>query len=244
MHTDEHDHPQDGHGHGHDDDAGHGHGHAHDQGVAGMWRYLGHARSMWRSEVNEAVVARVAPAQGERVVDIGAGAGAGTVRAAATGADVIAVEPTPYMRRVLGVRRLMQRGRSRITVVDGAAEATGIEAESVDAVWAVNSMHHWTDPATAVGELARILRPGGRVLLADEDFDDPDHPDYDSFDERQSDHRHHFSMIDPDEIAAGLRAAGLDVGLAGKELVAGAPTLVVEATKPASSTTAVPEADA
>ena len=67
---------------------------------------------------------------------------------------MVAVEPTPYMRRVLSVRRLGQRARSRIEVVDGAAEATGLADASVDAAWAVNSMHHWTDADAAVRELA------------------------------------------------------------------------------------------
>lgn len=197
-----------------------------------MLRYLGHARSMWRSEINEAVVARLAPEPGERVVDIGAGAGAGTVMAAKRGAHVIAVEPTGYMRGVLGLRRLGQRARSRIEVVDGAAESTGLAAESVDAAWAVNSMHHWTDQDAAIAELARILRPGGRLLLADEDFEDPDHPEHEQFAERHAEHSHHFDMVDPERVAAGLRAAGLEIGTAGKELLAGRPTLLVQATVP------------
>lgn len=219
-----------------DDEHGHhpsgGHGHQHDQGLKGMLRYLGNARSMWRSDVNEAVIDRLAPSPGERVVDIGAGVGAGTVLAARRGAHVIAVEPTGYMRRVLGLRRLAQRARSRIDVADGAAESTGLGDASVDAVWAVNSMHHWTDPDAAFHELARIIRPGGRLVLADEDFDDPTHPDHDTFSERHADHSHHFDTVDPQTIADGLRRAGLDPTTAGKESVAGAPTLLIEAVKP------------
>ena len=202
-----------------------------------MLRYLGHARSMWRSDVNEAIVARVAPVAGERVADIGAGVGAGTVLAAARGAHVVAVEPTSYMRRVLGLRRLWQRARSRIEVVDGAAEATGLDQDSVDAIWAVNSMHHWTDREVAYGELARILRPGGRLLLVDEDFDDPAHPRHEEFRERHSDHYHHFDTVDPKAIGAALAAVGLDVSAAGTEDIAGAPALVVEATAASPATT-------
>ncbi len=229
--THDHDHHAHEHGHDHHHQTGHGHGHEHDRGLKGMLRYLGHARSMWSSEINEAVVARVAPTTGERVDDIGAGAGAGTVVAARLGANVVAVEPTGYMRRVLGLRRLGQRARGRIEVVDGAAESTGLSDGSVDAAWAVNSMHHWTNVDAAIAELSRILRPGGRLVLADEDFDDPEHPEHESFTERHSDHDH-FAMIDPEEIAEGLRAAGLDIDTAGKQLVARRPTLLVEATKP------------
>ncbi len=208
------------------------HGNEHDQGWRGMVRYLSHARSLWRSEVNEAVVQRLDVRPGERVVDIGAGVGAGTVVAAGRGAHVLAVEPTPYMRRTLGLRRLAQAGRGRIEIVDGAAEATGVASSSVDAAWAVNSMHHWTTPEVAYGELARILRPGGRVLLVDEDFDDPSHPDHEAFAERHSGDHHHFHMVDPADVARGLRQAGLDVDSAGKDQIAGSPAFIIAATKP------------
>jgi len=149
-----------------DRDAHHGHGHGNDQdqGWRAMVRYLRNARSMWHSDSNEATVARLAPQPGERVADIGAGVGAGTMLAARSGAHVVAVEPTPYMRRVLGWRRMAQRARARIEIVDGAAEATGVASSTIDGVWAVNTMHHWTDLDTAVGELARIMRPGSGAL--------------------------------------------------------------------------------
>ncbi len=231
------------HSHQHDHDHSHGHGHSHghqhgneaDRGIRAMLRYARFAREMWRSDMNEAVVARLAPTAGETVVDIGAGVGAGTVVAAGRGADVIAVEPTPYMRRILGWRRLGHRSRDRIAIVDGAAEATGLEAASVDGAWAVNTMHHWTDVASGTAELARILAPGGRVVLADEDFEDPAHPDHERFTARHdSDHGHAFHMVDAAEIAELLRAAGLEVVTAGKEELAGAPVIVIEATKPAT----------
>ena len=38
-------------------------------------------------------------------------------------ADVVAVEPTSYMRWVLWFRRLLQRAQDRLTVVDGSAES-------------------------------------------------------------------------------------------------------------------------
>lgn len=96
---------------GHDQAEQHEHehhprGHANDQGIKGALRYLRLLPQMWRSPINDAVVDLVDPKPGERVVDIGAGMGAGAMRAAATGAHVIAVEPTPFMRRVLNVRRM------------------------------------------------------------------------------------------------------------------------------------------
>lgn len=103
---------------------------------------------MWRSEINQAVVALVDPRVGERVVDVGAGMGAGTVAAARTEADVIAVEPTPFRHRVLGVRRWFQRARRHIRIVDASAEHLPLDDGSADAIWAVNTTHHWVDAST------------------------------------------------------------------------------------------------
>jgi SAM-dependent methyltransferase len=151
---------------------------------------------MWRSEINDAVLALVDAKPTEHVVDIGAGMGAGTAVAANTGANVIAVEPTPFLRRVLSIRRLLLRGRSRVIVVDGAAEHLPLPDESIDAAWSVNAMHHWVDPAQAAQELARVVKPGGRVVLVDEDFLDPTHPEHEQFKDQHGGHGHGHSRHD------------------------------------------------
>jgi SAM-dependent methyltransferase len=188
---------------------------------------------MWRSDINTAVLELVDPRPGERVVDIGAGMGAGTVIAARTAAEVIAVEPTPFMRRVLSGRRWLQRARNRITVVDAAAEHLPVDDASIDAIWAVNTMHHWVDPERGAAEIARALRPGGRVVLIDENFEDPHHPEFERFrSEHSSDHgddHHGFTMVDADQMGELLTAAGLvDVDASARPL-AGRPTISVTA---------------
>ncbi len=224
MSSDSHSH--DDHDHGHDE---HGHGHEHDQGLKGMLRYLRHAPEMWKSEVNTAVVARIAPQPGETVMDIGAGIGAGTMVAARSGCTVVAIEPTPYMRRVLGIRRLAARAQDRVQIVDGTAEATTVAAGSIDAAWAVNTLHHWTNLEGGIAELAQVLAPGGRTLLVDEDFDDPTHPDFETFGaKRLEEHDHHFHTVDPDAVAAAMKAAGLTVTSAGHDQIAGRPAIVIE----------------
>ncbi len=211
------------HGHGH-------HGHANDRGFAAIRRYVKQTPRMWRSELNDAVVADVAPTPGERVVDIGAGMGAGVVAATPTGAVITAVEPTPFLRRVLTARRFVHRARSRIIVVDGAAEALPAQDGSIDAAWAVNAMHHWVDPRAAAAELARTLRPGGRILLVDEDFGDPEHPDAARRAAKgHGPHRHGFSPVEAEAMADALLAAGLVDVEAGKRTLAGRPALVVTA---------------
>jgi SAM-dependent methyltransferase len=230
----------------------HTHGHDHDRGLAAILRYLRHAPRMWSSEVNAAVVDLLAPAEAERVVDIGAGMGPGTVLAARAGASVVAIEPTPFMRSILKTRRLASRDRDRITVVDGAAEKIPVDDGSIDAVWAVNTMHHWVDPERAAVEIARVLKPGGRVVLVDENFADPEHPEYETWgskhhadgndhdghedhdhgDHDHGDDHHGFSMVDAEHMAERLTDAGLVDADTGTRSLADRPVIAVTATSP------------
>ena len=206
---------------------GHRHGHHHDRGASAVLRYLRLLPRMWWSEVNEAVVRELAPAPGERVVDLGAGAGAATMQAAKSGAEVLAVDPMPFMRSVLGLRRLLHRSGGAIHVHDGAAEAIPAADSSVDALWTVNTLHHWTDRGAAVRELTRVLRPGARILLVDEDFADPSHP------EHAQGRRPglHFEEADPETLAQALREAGFAHAEGAHTRFAGRPAKLVRATR-------------
>jgi len=142
---------------------------------------------------------------------------------------VIAVEPTPFMRRLLEVRRLASRHRARIEVVDGAAERIPADDRSIDAIWAVNTMHHWIEVEIGVAEIARVLRPNGRILLVDEDFADPSHPDHRRFAGDHDDEHHGFTMVDAETMGDLLRAAGLvDVDTSNRR-IAGRPVISVAA---------------
>ena len=230
MNDHDHDGSHHGHHHGHGDHE-HGHGNERDQGLAAMWRYLKIAPRMWRSVVNDAVVDMVAPVPGEVVVDIGAGMGPAAMRAAASGAHVYAVEPTPYMRKIVTMRAATSRYRKRVSVVDGSAEEMPVDDHSVDAMWAVNTMHHWNDPTRAAAEVARVLKPNGRAVLVDEDFEDPSHPDHEHWVERHGaaddDHHHGFSMVDAEEIAELFRSAGVPNVRAERRAVATRPSIVL-----------------
>ena len=91
----------------------HGHGHHNDRGWRGVLRYARLAPKLWSSPMNRAAIAALDIGPADHALDIGAGMGAGTAAAARAGAQVVAVEPTPFLRRVLKVRRLGQRGRVR-----------------------------------------------------------------------------------------------------------------------------------
>ncbi len=92
------------------------------------------------------------------VLDLGAGTGKLTQVLAARYARVIAVEPLDELRELLETRV------PEADVRAGAAEEIPLEDASVDAVFAGQAFH-WFANDTAVGEIARVLRPGGVLAL-------------------------------------------------------------------------------
>ena len=53
------------------------------------------------------------------------------------------------------------------TFVTGALAGLPFEDASFDLVVSTFSVHHWSDPEAGIGELARVLRPGGRAFIWD-----------------------------------------------------------------------------
>jgi len=92
------------------------------------------------------------------VVDIGSGHGDGVKALISEGYAVTAIEPTAR------IRAIGQRKVPNATWIDALGEATGLDDSSVDAVTsAFGSM--FCDPNTGPAEWARILRPGGELVM-------------------------------------------------------------------------------
>jgi SAM-dependent methyltransferase len=93
------------------------------------------------------------------VCELGAGTGLMTDVLLTAGHRVTAVEPDPGM-----VEQLRGRKSARLTVELGGAEEIPLPDRSVDAVLAAQAFH-WFDLPRAVPEMARVLRPGGRLVI-------------------------------------------------------------------------------
>lgn len=92
------------------------------------------------------------------VVDLGAGTGKLTRLLVAVGHRVTAVEPLPEMLAQL------ERAIPGVRALEGSAEAIPLPDASIDVVTAAQAFH-WFDHGPALREIARVLRPGGRVAL-------------------------------------------------------------------------------
>lgn len=90
------------------------------------------------------------------VVDLGAGTGIFTGQLVDRGVNPIAVEPVAAMRATLIA------DHPGVTAIDGTAEDTGLEANSVATV-VVAQAFHWFDHSMAITEIRRILRPGSHL---------------------------------------------------------------------------------
>ena len=93
---------------------------------------------------------------GRTVVDLAAGTGKLTRPLAATGAEVVAIEPVPEMRARIG--------DAAARSLDGTAEAIPLPDASADAV-TVAQAFHWFDGLAALAEIHRVLRAGGALAL-------------------------------------------------------------------------------
>ena len=58
-------------------------------------------------------------------------------------------------------------GRSRIRFQRATAERLPFAAAQFDLVFSTMTFHHWADQARGIAEIGRVLKPGGRWLLAD-----------------------------------------------------------------------------
>jgi SAM-dependent methyltransferase len=116
------------------------------------------ARPSYPAEAVAHIVGHAGIGPGRRVLELAAGTGKLTRLLVPTGAEVVAVEP------VAGMRAVLRRELPGVEVHDGTAEALPLPDGTVDAV-TVAQAFHWFEPAQALAEIRRVLRPDGHLLL-------------------------------------------------------------------------------
>ncbi|MFI6170861.1 class I SAM-dependent methyltransferase [Nocardia sp. NPDC051052] len=122
----------------------------------------------------EAAVTAAAITEGETAADLGFGGGAGlSLLLARVGTDGIVhgVELSPDMlaRARSGYPRDLASGRLRLA--EGSLTALPLDDDSLDAAITVNTIYFVPDLDAVCAELARVVRPGGRVVIG---IGDPD----------------------------------------------------------------------
>ncbi|GGF05475.1 class I SAM-dependent methyltransferase [Stappia taiwanensis] len=119
----------------------------------------------WRPDI--ACMTRfLAPAPGERILEVGAGNGYfSKAIAACVGANGLLVASDPSVDQLVGLERGGAFGNIR--VVPASADVLDINFKDFDAVWSRGALHHVTDKTAAFNRFADLVRPGGRLVIAD-----------------------------------------------------------------------------
>lgn len=122
------------------------------------------------------VVAFLDPRPDDRVLDLGCGVGHTLRRVAPLVRRAVGADATEGM--LAGARALMsQEGITNVTLVAADAMALPFADGEFDGVTCRLAAHHFADAGRAFAEVARVLRPRGRFVLADNHA--PDDPDLD-----------------------------------------------------------------
>jgi SAM-dependent methyltransferase len=105
--------------------------------------------------------------EGEAVLDLGTGTGTIARGLALRGCHATGLDSEQHL--LTEAARLDREAATGVSYVEGRAEDTGLPAKSFDLVTA-GQCWHWFDRQRTVREVARVLRPGGRIVIAHFDW--------------------------------------------------------------------------
>lgn len=106
------------------------------------------------------------PSKGEKILDVASGNGFYSQKMALKGAVVIGIDMDPV--RVSHAKEF--HWIEGLTYDHGNAENLPYDAETFDKVVSVCALEHFNDPQKAVSEMARVLKPGGLLVLHVDSF--------------------------------------------------------------------------
>ncbi len=133
------------------------------------------------------------------VADLGCGTGSLTATLAPFVRRVIAVDSSANM---LAAARRRLDGVTNVDIRQGELEAVPVESAEVDAAVMSLVLHYIAEPAKALGEAARVLRPGGRLIVVDMTPHDRD--------EYRQQMGHVWQGFSPEQMTDWLSAAGFE----------------------------------
>jgi ubiquinone/menaquinone biosynthesis C-methylase UbiE len=156
--------------------------------VAGDWDTM--REGFFTTKVREKAYALAGVEKGRAAADIGAGTGFITEGLLGAGLSVIAVDQSQAM---LEEMRGKFGAAKRLDLRLGTAGELPIADQSVEYSFANMYLHHVPDPAAAIREMARILKPGGTLVITDLD-----------------EHRHEFLRTEHHDLWMGFKRSDVE----------------------------------
>ena len=168
--------------------------------VAPRWDDI---RSLYVSEtaVESAIERAAGPGPFDRVVDLGTGSGRMLTLLGRKARMSIGLDLSQNMLNIARAN-VVKAGLDRVELRHGDIFATRLPAGSADLVLVHLVLHYLADPGAAVAEAARLVSPGGKLLIVD--FAPHD------LERLRDEHQHRRLGFADDEIGRWLAEAGLD----------------------------------
>jgi demethylmenaquinone methyltransferase / 2-methoxy-6-polyprenyl-1,4-benzoquinol methylase len=136
------------------------------RGLPRRYDMLSAALSFWQDpRWRRALVGALAPQPGQRILDVATGTGMVAAELLARAdCTVVGLDQSAEMLGAARARFATPAVRSRVELIEGQAESLPFADESFDGLTFTYLLRYVEDPRATVAELARVVRPGGRVV--------------------------------------------------------------------------------
>jgi ubiquinone/menaquinone biosynthesis C-methylase UbiE len=111
----------------------------------------------------------VAPSHGEVILDVGCGRAIDGARLWEKGAKVIGLEPSHVM--IARAKQYLSESNAQIALAQGVGENIPFKPHSFDKVMCKGALDHFFSPRQTMEEIARVLKPGGEMIISIANFD-------------------------------------------------------------------------
>lgn len=135
-----------------------------------------YGRSRLLPSLQRKALAELRPGEGDRVLDVACGAGGLVIEVAPRVERAVGVDLSDGMLDIARARLGAVAGGGRLGNVEflrGPSDALPFDDGGFTALVCTTALHHFPDPQRSIEEMARVLAPGGRVVIGDACRDAP-----------------------------------------------------------------------